>query len=124
MRFLIDECLHESLVRVAHAAGFEAMHVNYLGLSGQPDRALAERIVKDEFTFVTNNREDFIRLFGKVELHLGLIVLIPNVAPAQQRALFQAAIEQLAGREPINTVIEVSLEGKTVWCTEYALPPE
>lgn len=25
MRFLIDECLHESLVRVAHAAGFEGL---------------------------------------------------------------------------------------------------
>ena len=37
MRFLIDECLHESLVRVAHAAGFDATHVNHLGLSGKPD---------------------------------------------------------------------------------------
>jgi hypothetical protein len=36
MRFLIDECLHESLVGVAHGAGFEATHVNHLGLSGKP----------------------------------------------------------------------------------------
>jgi predicted nuclease of predicted toxin-antitoxin system len=50
MRFLIDECLHESLVGVAHAAGFEATHVNHFGLSGRPDWALAERITKDEFT--------------------------------------------------------------------------
>ena len=27
MRFLIDECLHESLVGLAHAAGIEATHV-------------------------------------------------------------------------------------------------
>ncbi len=39
MTFLIDECLHESLIGVAHAAGFEANHVNHLGLSGQPDWA-------------------------------------------------------------------------------------
>ena len=58
MRFLIDECLHESLVGVAHSAGFEATHVNHLGLSGRPDWELAERIVEDEFTFVTNNRVD------------------------------------------------------------------
>jgi hypothetical protein len=44
MRLLIDPCLHESLVGLAHAAGFEATHVNYLGLKGQPDWALAERI--------------------------------------------------------------------------------
>jgi predicted nuclease of predicted toxin-antitoxin system len=27
MRFLIDECLHESLVGVTHSAGLEAAHV-------------------------------------------------------------------------------------------------
>ena len=53
MRFPIDECLHESLVEVARGAGYEAAHVNHLGLSGKPDWELGERIVKDEFTFVT-----------------------------------------------------------------------
>jgi len=50
MRFLIDECLHESLVGVAHGADFGATHVNHLGLSGKPDWELAERIVDGEFT--------------------------------------------------------------------------
>jgi predicted nuclease of predicted toxin-antitoxin system len=122
MRFLIDECLHESLVGLAHAAGFEATHVNHLRLSGQPDWALAERIVKDEFTFVTNNRVDFIQLFRKMELHPGLVVLVPNVVPVLQRALFEGAIQYLAGRDLVNTVIEVSLEGETVRCAEYQLP--
>ncbi len=96
MRFLIDECLHESLVGVAHRAGFEATHVNHLGLSGEPDWELAERIVKDEFTFVTNNRVDFVRLFGKMELHAGLIIIVPNAVPVLQRALFEGAIQYLA----------------------------
>jgi predicted nuclease of predicted toxin-antitoxin system len=124
MRFLIDECLHESLAAVAHAAGFEATHVNHLGLSGRPDWVLAERVVKDEFTFVTNNRADFTRLFGEMDLHPGLIILVPNVVPAIQRALFQAAIQFLAGRDLVNTVIEVYLEGKTVRCVEWELPPD
>jgi predicted nuclease of predicted toxin-antitoxin system len=64
MRFLVDECLHESLVGVTHAAGFEAAHVNHLGLSGKPDWELAERVSADEFTFVTSNRLDFVRLFS------------------------------------------------------------
>jgi len=93
MRLLIDECLHESLVGLAHAAGFEATHVNHLGLSGWPDWALAERIINDEYTFVTNNRADFLQLLGGIELHPGLVVLVPNVAPALQRALFRAAIQ-------------------------------
>jgi predicted nuclease of predicted toxin-antitoxin system len=124
MRFLIDECLHESLVRLAHSAGFEATHVNHLGLSGRSDSALAERIVKDEFTLVTNNRSDFIRLFGKMDLHAGLIILVPNAVPTLQRALFQAALRYLAGRDLVNTVIEVNLDGQAVRCVEYRLPAE
>jgi predicted nuclease of predicted toxin-antitoxin system len=122
MKFLIDECLHESLVRVAHTAGFEATHVNYLGLSGQPDWALAERIVESEYTFVTNNRADFIRLFERMELHTGLIILVPNVVPVLQRALFQAALEYPSTGDLVNSLIEVSLERNMVVCTGYRLP--
>lgn len=124
MRFLIDECLHESLVGVAHRRGFEATHVNHIGLCGKPDWGLTERIIEDEFTFVTNNRVDFIRLFGKMELHGGLIVIVPNVVPAVQRALFEAAILYLDGKELINSVVEVSLENNAVTCIEYQLPAE
>jgi predicted nuclease of predicted toxin-antitoxin system len=122
MRFLIDECLHESLVRVAHEAGFEATHVNHLGLNGKPDWELAERIVKDEFTFVTNNRVDFVRLFGKMELHAGLIIIVPNAIPALQRALFEGTLQYLAGKVLINSVVEVSLDRQVVRCIEYPLP--
>ena len=122
MRFLIDECLHESLVGVAHRAGFEATHVNHLGLSGKPDRELADLIAEDESTFVTNNRVDFIRLFGKMELHAGLIIIFPNAVPALQRALFDGAIRYLSGREPINSAIEVTLDGRAISCVEYQLP--
>jgi predicted nuclease of predicted toxin-antitoxin system len=122
MKFLIDECLHESLVGVGHRAGAVATHVNHLGLSGKPDWALAQRIKADEFTFVTNNRADFMRLFGKMELHPGLIVLIPNVVPALQRSMFQAAIDYTGERDLLNTVIEVNLAGNTIRLVEYQLP--
>ena len=122
MRFLIDECLHESLVGVAHGASFEAAHVNHLCLSSKPDWELAERIVKDEFAFVTNNRIDFLQLFAKMELHAGLVVLVPNVPPALQRALFDAVIRYLGGRELVNGVVEASLEAQRVKVQEYELP--
>jgi len=76
VRFLIDECLDESLIGVAR------------------------------------------------ELHAGLIVLVPNVVPALQRALFEAAIRHVAGKDLLNTVVEVTLERKAVKCTEYSLPAE
>jgi hypothetical protein len=99
-----------------------ATHVNHFGLSGRPDWALAERITKDEFTFVTNNRVDFIQLFSRMELHAGLIVVVPNLAPALQRALFEAAILYLAGKDLVNIVIEVTLDRQVVKCVEYQLP--
>ena len=82
------------------------------------------RIVKDEYTFVTNNRLDFVRLFSRVDLHAGLIVLIPNVIPKLQGILFEAALQYLAGRDLVNAVIEVTLDRNVVSCIEYALPPE
>jgi len=34
MKFLIDECLHTSLVTVAHETGHVCDHVNFLSLGG------------------------------------------------------------------------------------------
>lgn len=58
-----------------------------------------------------------------MQMHGGLIILVPNVVPALQRALFAGALHYLSGRDLVNTVIEVSLEGKAVQCVEYSLPP-
>ena len=65
MKFLIDECLHTSLVQVAHAAGYAADHVNFLSLGGLKDWQLLPVIRERDFTFVTNNGPDFLALRGK-----------------------------------------------------------
>lgn len=65
MRFLIDECLHTSLVGVAEQHGHECRHVNWLGLSGAADWDLMARIIDDDFTLVTNNAADFRRLYAR-----------------------------------------------------------
>lgn len=59
-----------------------------------------------------------------MELHSGLIVLVPNVVPTLQRILLEAAIRYLAGKDLLNTVIEVTLERKAVRCAEYSLPAD
>ncbi len=87
MRFLIDECLHTSLVGIAHDAGYICDHVNFLGLGGCKDWELMARIRTEEYTFVTNNRTDFTALYGREEVHAGLIIIVPNVVPARQREL-------------------------------------
>jgi predicted nuclease of predicted toxin-antitoxin system len=91
VRLLIDECLHTSLVEVAHAAGHAADHVNYLGLGGSKDWQLIATIRAKEYTFVTNNRSDFLALHGQEPLHGGVIIIVPSVTPARQRELFRVA---------------------------------
>jgi hypothetical protein len=57
-----------------------------------------------------------------MELHAGLIVIVPNLTPALQRALFEAAIRYPAGRDLVNIMIEVTLDRQVVKCVEYQLP--
>jgi predicted nuclease of predicted toxin-antitoxin system len=123
VRFLIDECLHTSLVDVAQQHGHEAHHVNWLGLSGATDRGLMPRIVEEDFTFVTNNAADFRRLYARQEVHAGLVIVVPQVSPARQRALFSSLLDTLAPDDVLlNEVIEVSLDGDEVVITRYELP--
>ena len=81
MRFLIDECLHTSLTDIANKAGHEAHHVARRGWSGFKDHQLRKLILREEFTFVTNNASHFRKLMGEIELHAGLILIVPNVVP-------------------------------------------
>ncbi|HXR37110.1 MAG TPA: DUF5615 family PIN-like protein [Candidatus Binataceae bacterium] len=119
MRFLIDECLHSSLTDIAHRAGFEAHHVNWRGWSGWDDRQLSELAVREGFVLVTNNARDFLKLMGEVELHAGLVVIVPNVAPTVQCEMFQQALNEIAQfPDLINRVVEVDFEELRI----YELP--
>lgn len=124
MIFLIDECLHTSLVRIAESRGHEARHVTWLGLSGEADWDLMPRIVAGDFTFVTNNARDFLRLYARAPLHAGLIVIVPQVAPSKQRELFDAMLESLGcDGQLVNEVIEIQLQDGEAVLNRYELPP-
>ncbi|MGE0667463.1 MAG: DUF5615 family PIN-like protein [Sphingomonadales bacterium] len=121
MKFLIDECLHASLVATAEARGYEARHVNWLGLSGEADWTLMRRIVADDFTFVTNNAVDFRRLYARVPLHAGLVIIVPQVVPALQRRLFDVLLADLAGGDiPVNEAIELRIDGDAAVMERYS----
>ena len=122
MKLLIDECLHTSLVSVAHSAGHSADHVSYRGLGGLKDWELMRVIREEEYTFVTNNRSDFLDLHGKESLHAGVIVIVPSVVPLQQRELFAAALKHIGTRDLTNTVVEVRFVKDNIQCREYELP--
>ena len=123
MKFLIDECLHTSLVAVAQNHGHDCFHINWLGLSGETDWDLMPRIVAEDFTFVTNNARDFRKLYAKEALHAGLVIIVPQVLPALQRELFLAALDEHTDRNDlVNEVIEMTIEDGGAILTRYALP--
>jgi predicted nuclease of predicted toxin-antitoxin system len=123
VKFLIDECLHTSLVAVAQDNGHDCFHVNWLGLSGETDWDLMPRIVAEDYTFVTNNARDFRKLFARQELHAGLIIIVPQVLPSLQRELFDLVLRDLShGGEIVNEVVEIRTEGDQAVITRYHLP--
>ncbi len=122
MRFLIDECLHTSLVGEAVARGHEAQHVNWLGLSGEADWDLMPRIVEGDFTFVTNNAADFRRLYRREVIHAGLVIFVPQVTPTIQRELFNLVLDDLGqAGDLMNEAIEIRIEGEEVVMERYSL---
>jgi len=122
VKFLIDECLHTSLAELAIGAGHVAHHVNYLGLGGSKDWDLMATIRKQDYTFVTNNRTDFLALHAREPLQAGMIIIVPNVVPTNQRELFIVALQHIGRRDLTNTIVEVKYAGNLIMCSEYALP--
>ena len=113
-RFLIDEYLSAALVAAAKARGFEADHVTHIGKTGWQDWNLVSFAIANNYIFVTSNRRDFLKLYAKLELHSGLIVIIPKGKRDEQRALFGKALQVLAKRNDdlINTLVEILPDGQ------------
>ncbi|MGE0586659.1 MAG: hypothetical protein AB7O39_16110 [Flavobacteriaceae bacterium] len=70
-----------------------------------------------------SNARDFRKLYAREELHAGLLIIVPQVAPDKQRELFDALLEDLrAGAAIVNEVIEIALEDGAAVITRYELP--
>jgi predicted nuclease of predicted toxin-antitoxin system len=123
-RFLIDECLSAGLVAVAKGRGFHADHVVHIGKAGWQDRNLAAFAAAHDYTIVTNNRRDFLREFIKLELHAGLIVILPRGNRTVQNELFAALLDFLAleSYDLVNSLAEVLPDGAIrhrLWNAEH-----
>ena len=97
-RFLIDENLSIALPQRAHARGYEATHVTQLGLKGAKDWALMELVAEHDWVLVTNNAVEFRGRYQKVEIHPGIVFIVPNVRRMGQIELFEAALDEVLRR--------------------------
>lgn len=110
--FLFDECLTQALVAVAHSYGHDASHVIYRGLSSVDDPAIAKYASRHDMVFVTNNRRDFVKLYRDIELHPGLIIIVPSVQLAIQKELFAGFLTYLSdGKDLTNRLIDIHIDG-------------
>jgi predicted nuclease of predicted toxin-antitoxin system len=111
-RILVDECLSVALVGVAKGRGLYATHVVWLGREGTQDWNLVSLISEGGFAFVTNNRRDFLKLYADLDLHDGLIIIVPSVRGEEQVRLFNVALDAAEALDStMNKLIEVDLDG-------------
>jgi len=127
VKFLIDECLSPDLVAIARARGHgESTHVTWLGLRSRKDWLIVRRAAADGYVLVTNNATDFRSLLRREKIHAGLVCI--NVAPglmslAIQKRLFALALDRLGEDEPVNQVLEITLdEHKAVHVERFDFP--
>jgi len=123
MRFLIDECLTTALIPVANQRGHDAQHIVLIGKAGWQDWNVTRYAVAGDFIVVTNNAGDFLKLYAAQEFHPGLVILLPSANRDIQQRLFAAALSRLSVvGEPVNQVVEVSLDGQDIVVNLYPLP--
>ncbi len=110
-RFLIDECLSPRLADVAVGLA-DITHVNCRGSTRPPDPIIAQWCVADDHILVTNNARDFRRHYAAMDLHPGVVILLPGVDRGQQCTIFAAALPAIAPLpDLINYLFEIGLDG-------------
>jgi predicted nuclease of predicted toxin-antitoxin system len=127
VKFLIDECLSPELAVIARARGFhESTHVTWLGMRSRKDWTIVRRAIEEGFILVTNNTVDFAALYEREEIHARLVCLniAPNLTSLEvQKSLFLLALDKLAAAEPINEVLDITLDTDGVVCVQrHGLP--
>ena len=111
-RFLIDECLSPELATEARARGYHALHVNWANMSGYRDEVVAVYAMGGDYVFVTNSGVDFRPIYRTLELHSGLIVILPSLKKPGQLMLFNQIIDFLENeRDFINLLVEIDEKG-------------
>jgi predicted nuclease of predicted toxin-antitoxin system len=121
-RLLIDECLSSRLVAAAKVRGYVADYGPWIGLRSADDWDIVPFAIENDYVVVTNNRKDFLKEHMKLEIHNGLIVIVPNAGRDDQVRLFGAALEVVAELDGdlMNRIVEVLADG-TVHVREWAV---
>jgi predicted nuclease of predicted toxin-antitoxin system len=99
VRFLVDEMYGPDLLTHLRTAGFDADHVQDLGLRGAQDRDVLARAAEDDSIVVTENAADFIPLLD-ARTAAGLptppvIIALRRTLPTPAGAMHHALADKL-----------------------------
>lgn len=111
-RFLIDENLSPGAARhLRDRLGYDAVHVNDIGLAGASDDAVLARAVAEDRVIVTSNGEDFRRLARRAGRHPGLVVLRDATGRQQQVAMVAAVAAAVDAQGGADRLFEIDAAG-------------
>ena len=111
---LIDERLSPKLGSVARERGLVAFHALWVGMAGAEDWDLAALTAEWDDIIVTNKRRDFRCPHAQLEVHDGLIIIVPTVSTDEQTRLFEVALDIADQQDTlINLLIAVHIDGST-----------
>ncbi len=87
------------------------MHVNHLGLRTETDWDLLKVIAEQDWVLVTNNAIEFRGRYREIEVHPGVVFLLPAVRRPEQVQLFEAALDRIQSHpDMINRALDVSFD--------------
>ena len=100
------------------------MHVNHLGLRTETDWDLLKVIAKQDWVLVTNNAIEFRGRYREIEVHPGVVFLLPAVRRTEQVQLFEAALDRIQSHpDMINRALDVSFDADRTPAVEvYDIP--
>ncbi|MBX3583232.1 MAG: DUF5615 family PIN-like protein [Rhizobiaceae bacterium] len=100
--------------------------MRWLGLAGAKDHVVTRRAVDDGYVLVTHNTTDFRGLYGREELHVGLVTFNTPLGLMNldlQVRLLLLALAEIEGEEAWNEVLEITVDAeRTVTIERFDLP--
>lgn len=122
IRFLIDECVSPKLADLSRPNLVDIVHANHRGLRTKDDQVVTRWCVANDHALITNNARDFRRIYNGLEVHPGLVILLPSIKTVFIQGLLDKAIDHaLALPDIVNTLIEIDAQGM-ISTTELPLP--
>ncbi len=133
MKVWVDEDLTPDIVRVANRRGYLATCNRDRSRLGVPDETLMPEVTREDYVFMTDNRDDFERLYeGRGDVHPGLIFVPGGGSAETQCDRAGRALEYIEQRaeaahvSPADWMVNklVEMDRHTEELAAYMLPDE